>query len=1138
VAKHRAQCPECGHHFEIDPAVDRHIQCPACGQGLALPSGAAPSLAGRRLGDYEVLELLGRGAMGEVYRARQLSLDRPVALKILSGDVSADGGFIERFTREARAAAAVSHPNIIEVYAIGEEAGHQFIAMELVDGESLTALLTRAGRLSAEQALRVLKGIASALAKAHAAGICHRDIKPANILLAADGRPKLADFGVARRDRDEPQGRFIVGTAPFMAPEVAIGEPADARSDLYSLGATAYTMLAGKPPFHGRTLTELAVRQAEGPPPDLAGLCPDAPPALCRVIHRLLERHPDRRYQNATDLLAALDRVAPAAAPRAASRPPTAAGTRPVPARGTRRGLPLVIGAACGAVALVTLVVVLGAGRWRREAEPEVVIVPGTDVAPPKTDVPVTPREAPPWAKPLAEAEASAKRLAAEGRFAEAIASYRGLLLRFHDDLLANLVNEALEALRQRAGEDCAGRERRARDLLARGQFDDARAAIAPVAEGHGIPELAERVAALGTRIDEAETLKTEADAHARAEAEREAREKAERERRRLAERAFARAVEPVDTLLTAWRFEAAGEALAKVAVEDESLAQRLAARRDQAARLARLKAAVIARINGAQPRLTKRDLLIPGINGAVTRAAADVIHTIRPDGRAETHPWGGLSTRSVQKLIELAVDPARADDWVAAGLLATACGSAEDAEGYLAKARELGADVERFRDPLAAAAFAQAKALLDKQQLDAALAALGDLVKRFADTPWLAANSDAVAEARRRAQTARREADAEKLYAAAAAFYKAGRLFDLMPLVDKLQKDFADTAVVRDAARQPSAAEMAKAVAKLKTMVTVAADGTAQHVVLQKAIDAAKPGDTIMILDDAIYNERLLIPRGKKGIRLLGKPGKWPILSARVGPERQIRRLVDVKAPDVTFEGLVFAVHKVEGRSGPTMGCIYVDGKPVTVRSCIFYCEGSYGRAVYNYNGRTTLDHCVFTTRSEINGATAASNCVWLHYSIRLYGSTRQKSSFTNCVLHRVYASTACAFRTCTITGRLDLNRGPNVVRDSIVRQVDADEPDLELDYCCVFGRPGYSDFARPGPHCFTKNPQFLDMEEFDFRLRSVSPCRGKASDGGDIGCRLTPQMREMLKLAYALRRRGVIAFTSFGKWDPDWLD
>ncbi len=208
----------------------------------------------KQIGGFELLELLGRGGMGSVYRARQVSLGRLVALKVIARRLAADERFVARFEREARAAAAVHHPNIVAVYSVGEDSGQHYIAMELVAGEGLDALVKREGPLPQDRALRMMKQVTAALAAAHEADIVHRDIKPSNILLAAEESVKVADFGLAKRmatDVTVTQTGAMMGTPLYHPPEAARGERYDARSDLYSLGATFYHLLAGKPPFEG-----------------------------------------------------------------------------------------------------------------------------------------------------------------------------------------------------------------------------------------------------------------------------------------------------------------------------------------------------------------------------------------------------------------------------------------------------------------------------------------------------------------------------------------------------------------------------------------------------------------------------------------------------------------------------------------------------------------------------------------------------------------------------------------------------------------------------------------------------------------------------------------------------------------------
>lgn len=266
----------------------------------------------RNLGGFEILGRLGRGGMGTVFRVRQPSMDRIVALKVLMGHTGWNKTSLMRFTREAQTAAAAGHPNIIEVYDTGHDRGWYYIAMEYMDGGSLADVLQRDSPLAPERALALMKQVAGGLAEAHRMGILHRDIKPSNILLTSRGWAKVADFGLAKRpdiDLSVTRPALLLGTPVYMAPEALRGAEYDARCDLYSLGATFYQALAGQPPFMGRTSTELVAKHLEAQPAPLTEVSPGTPPPLARIVHRLLEKKPSDRYQSAGDLLSALEGV-------------------------------------------------------------------------------------------------------------------------------------------------------------------------------------------------------------------------------------------------------------------------------------------------------------------------------------------------------------------------------------------------------------------------------------------------------------------------------------------------------------------------------------------------------------------------------------------------------------------------------------------------------------------------------------------------------------------------------------------------------------------------------------------------------------------------------------------------------------
>lgn len=266
-------------------------------------------LAGRQLGDFQVLRRLGAGAMAEVYLAEQLSLKRRVALKVLHVDRAADPAYVRRFRVEAQAAAALAHGNIVQIYDVGRSDDIHYIAQEYVAGLNLRQFLARQGPADARLAVSILRQAAAALNKAAEHGIVHRDIKPENIMLTRDGSVKVADFGLARilgeeQALDLTRVGVTLGTPLYMSPEQVEGRTLDHRSDIYSLGVTMYHLLAGQPPFTGDTALGVAVQHLQKKPPQLAEARPDLPPELCAIIHRMLSKDPDERYATAADLLA------------------------------------------------------------------------------------------------------------------------------------------------------------------------------------------------------------------------------------------------------------------------------------------------------------------------------------------------------------------------------------------------------------------------------------------------------------------------------------------------------------------------------------------------------------------------------------------------------------------------------------------------------------------------------------------------------------------------------------------------------------------------------------------------------------------------------------------------------------------
>lgn len=275
-------------------------------------------LTGRDLGGYHLLRRLGAGGMAEVYLAEQRSLGRQVALKVLQSALARDGSYVLRFQHEARAAAALVHANIVQIYEVGQAQGVHFIAQEYVPGRNLGELLRREAALAPRLVLDVLRQVTAALCKAAEAGIVHRDLKPENILLGHSGEVKVADFGLARMESVDAktltQVGVAMGTPLYMSPEQIEGRAVDARSDIYSLGITCYHLLAGTPPHTGATALAVALQHLNAPPRPLENIRPDVPSSLARTVHRMIAKRPEQRYQSAGELLTDLRTLAAAAA--------------------------------------------------------------------------------------------------------------------------------------------------------------------------------------------------------------------------------------------------------------------------------------------------------------------------------------------------------------------------------------------------------------------------------------------------------------------------------------------------------------------------------------------------------------------------------------------------------------------------------------------------------------------------------------------------------------------------------------------------------------------------------------------------------------------------------------------------------
>ena len=263
-------------------------------------------------GRYRVEARIGSGGMGEVYRGVDTVLDRTVAIKVLLPQFARDANFVDRFRREAQAAARLNQPNLVGIYDSGADGETQFIVMEFIQGRTLDDFMGSGGRFTVPHAVEVAEKICDALAYAHVAGVIHRDIKPANVMVTRKGEVKVMDFGIARivaGPQTAPQTSAVLGTAAYISPEQAQGQPVDGRSDIYSLGAVLYEMLTGRPPFTGDSPVAVAYKQVNESPvlPSVAN--PEVTPLLDAVLMRALAKNPANRHQTADEFRADLERA-------------------------------------------------------------------------------------------------------------------------------------------------------------------------------------------------------------------------------------------------------------------------------------------------------------------------------------------------------------------------------------------------------------------------------------------------------------------------------------------------------------------------------------------------------------------------------------------------------------------------------------------------------------------------------------------------------------------------------------------------------------------------------------------------------------------------------------------------------------
>jgi serine/threonine protein kinase len=356
------RCPACGAALDDSSTPTRMPQAaesPAAAP-LAASPGSAPALsqegrliAGTMLaGRYRIVSLLGRGGMGEVYKADDLKLNQPVALKFLPDAFALDGAALARFHNEVRVARQVAHPNVCRVYDIGEVEGRHFLSMEFIDGEDLSSLLRRIGRLPGDKAIEIARQMCAGLAAAHDLGVLHRDLKPANVMIDGRGKARITDFGLAVVSEELRADDLLAGTPAYMAPEQLAGKEVTTRSDIYALGLVLYELFTGKRVYDTQSLHELKALHEQSTPATPSSHVKDIDPLAERVILRCLEKEPKRRPASAVQVALALPGGDPLQAALALGETPS---PEMVAASGEKTGLRPMVAVACLAAVIVGL---------------------------------------------------------------------------------------------------------------------------------------------------------------------------------------------------------------------------------------------------------------------------------------------------------------------------------------------------------------------------------------------------------------------------------------------------------------------------------------------------------------------------------------------------------------------------------------------------------------------------------------------------------------------------------------------------------------------------------------------------------------------------------------------------------------
>ena len=743
--------------------------------------------------EYIVLDKIGAGGMGDVFKAQHRTMERVVALKVLPAKAMESPESVERFRREVRAAARLTHPNIVTAYDARKHEDTHCLVMEYVDGADLANIAVERGPLPVQQAVDWVVQAAKGLEYAHKRGIVHRDIKPANLLLDREGTIKILDMGLARisavAKADDSTGAEpltatgqVMGTCDYMSPEQAEDpHAADHRADIYSLGCTLYRLLTGQKPYQRNTLIKTLLAHQQAPIPSLSEACPEVPQELDAAVQKMLAKEPGDRHQSMTEVIADLEAclepyrvpvsgsggdsptsqlvgpspggVSPEAiqkteavseetvARHAEQETGKGIGKGPVPDARWKTFILVGIGSAAVVVILALLLALIGDGGDKSQDQPKVAESDGSVAATNEGETYLILQ----WSAPdrrdsellLDDEELDIEELVGPDnpeRINVSVESGSHKILinrRGYEPFEQEFeIVDGKDLMIQPVWREFAGPVR----------TDESQTTAQPAeTEGQAGPAMEQPTAKDAPSSQPEQQLAPaaeESEPSGLSEAERQLLDRFEANEQRYTE-----ALASVEELVAAWDFRGAMGALEEVDFSEPDLVARLARRREELGRLAKLKIRIVDAVNSAAPPLNKAHLWLRGQGGEVTGADEEGISTQTKAGKKETLAWGDLSAKTASEIMQLVVDRENGDDWVTAGLLALAVDDSGLAERCFNTAHSHDVEIAPYRSSLAATAFARARQLLAQKAYAEAEAALASIEQGYGATPWFAAN-------------------------------------------------------------------------------------------------------------------------------------------------------------------------------------------------------------------------------------------------------------------------------------------------------------------------------------------------------------------------------------------------------------